>query len=547
MSTSIYNSPSGTSNILAFNSPGGTQNSFMAPSVSGAVLAYSYFYSANNITPSAITSDLGGNVYVGGTLGTLGGAPTFPNSLLPVPSPYYSFFSAAGIGYIIKYNKFGKIVGLLQISGNVNQIVTDKNSNVYIAATNSGLAFTIGLVLNPTFPQTGTRISGINNTLLKFSPSGISTGYGGGGWTGTTGLAVDAGSNVFVIGTRNTAAGRLNIYNLDNAFTIGGSIPSGAGNYLIKYSPSGIYQGYSLIKQSAGAGGFNGLFSDTLGNMYASGSFTSNLYANVNSIATSDPTSNIYSLNRTATPPTSATGSNAFVVVFGPTNSVASFVEIGNSQAVSGSRLISPSGLGFTSSGSFYVQVTYSTNSGGITTPLFNFGLADPKTGSFLTASGVSVPSVSDPTGSPIMIKYNSSGVPQTVNLYDFQASGKAVSIDKNDAVYQLFSTSTTLSSFTLVNLDNTSTSISVPAVDGTNYTLVKYVSSGNATGFSPVSNVNTTNGTLYSDNRGVYASWRFTNIQSNVNAISTIVSPYATLPSITPATQGSAFALWSL
>jgi len=562
MSISLYNSPSGTRNISVFNSPGGTQNSFMASSVSGAVLAYSYLYSTVNITPSSVVSDAGGNVYVIGSL-TTPTVPVFPNSFRPVPAPYYSFFTTGvGGGYLIKYDRFGKIIGFMESTSAVAQIAIDAGSNVYLNITNNGGTFTVG-DLDPTDPLGGVRQTGIQGPVIKYSPAGKFLASGGSNFVSATGLAVDAGSNVYIIGTNRYTA-RQNVFNIGNPSTASGfSLPpstwpgSGAlgnyGNYLLKYSPSGTYLGYSVITNTFGfaptsTGGFLGVYPAVSGNVYVTGTIESNLYCNVSSISTSDPSSNLYSLNRTATPPTSATGSNAFVVQFGPSGAVNSFVEIGNSQAVSGARSISPAGLGFTSSGSFYVQSTYTTASSGTTTPLFNFGLADPKTGSFLSASGLSVPVVSSgQPGSPIMIKYNSSGIPQTVNLYNFAGSGKTVTIDKNDSVYQLFSTSTTLSSFTLVNLDNTTTSISVPAVAGTNYTLVKYDSTGKAIGFAPAINVNTNNGTLYSDNRGVYMSWRFTNIQSNVNAISTTVSPYATLPSITPATQGSAFVLWSL
>ena len=562
-----YNSPSGTSNILAFNTPGGTQNSFMSPSVSGAVLAYSYLYSNTSIFPNAISADPGGNVYVGGQLATLT-APTFPNSIDPRPAPHYSFFPSGSAGaFLLKYNKFGKMVGFLSAPGAtaVSQIVIDAQSNVYISMT---LNTTLNIGdLDPTNPVTNTQTIVGGGTpvgcIIKYSPTGKLIASGGMNCTGTPGLSLDAGSNVYVVCTvRNNA--RQNVYNIANPATLSGfsivpTLYSGGPaigvfwNYLLKFSPTGTYLGYTVIPMTVNSttgSGYLRVTPDATGNIYVGGTISSNIYGNVNSISTSDPSANLYSLNRSANPPTVAgTGSNAFVVQFGPSGQVVKFVELGSAKGTFDVRAQGFGGLVISSSGNIYTHSTLACQVG--TTPLYNFGLADPKTGSFLTASAVTAPAVTDANGSAMLVTHNSSGVPQTVNVYTtLRSFAQRLAIDTNDSIYQYFSTSSTLGSYTLLDLNNTSSTITVPAVTGTNNHLIKYNSGQSAVGFSLMRSVNTNSQSLFADKSGAYFVWRFTNFPgglANVCPISTTEVVYTPLPALNTGIQATAIVAWSL
>lgn len=453
------------------------------------------------------------------------------------------------------------MVGFLSAPGatTVSQIVIDAQSNVYISLT---LNTTLNIGdLDPTNPVTNTQTIVGGGTpvgcIIKYSPTGKLVASGGMNCTGTPGLSLDAGSNVYVVCTvRNNV--RQDVYNIANPATVSGfsivpTLYSGGPaigvfwNYLLKFSPTGTYLGYTVIPMTT-ASGYLRATPDATGNIYVGGTISSNIYGNVNSISTSDPSANLYSLNRTVAPGTVATGSNAFVVQFGPSGQVVKFTELGSTVGA-GNRTQGFGGLVISSSGNIY---THSTLSNQISaTPLYNFGLADPKTGSFLTASAVTAPAVTDTNGSAMLVTHNSSGVPQTVNVYtNLRSIAQRLAIDTNDSIYQYFSTSSTLGSYTVLNLNNTSSTITVPAVTGTNNHLIKYNSGQSAAGFSLMRSVNVTSAGLFADKSGVYFVWRYTNFPgglANVCPISTTEVVYANLPSLNTGIQASATVAWSL
>ena len=114
----------------------------------------------------------------------------------------------------------------------------------------------------------------------------------------------------------------------------------------------------------------------------------------------------------------------------------------------------------------------------------------------------------------------------------------------------QYISTSSTLGSYTLLDLNNTSSTITVPAVTGTNNHLIKYNSGQSAVGFSLMRSVNTNSQSLFADKSGAYFVWRFTNFPgglANVCPISTTEVVYTPLPALNTGIQATAIVAWSL
>jgi hypothetical protein len=548
-----------------FGGAGPSQFSIVTP---GSVLAYSYLFSTVNMFGQSVGVDNGSNVYFGFQTAVLS-ATMFPNSLQKVPDPYYSFFPTGGNNgaILLKYNKLGKLVGMMKTSPSNQSILairTDSGSNTYVTVSGPIGGAWNAYDIDGSNPNLNAQSVPSQTNILKYSPAGKLIGWGG-GMLGSAGLissvALDSGSNVFICGYYRNAA-TSSIYNIGATNTVGGTLPSsvtpataGAGGFwptLFKWSPGGTFLGYSIIRGQntnaacASAGSSPTLSPDNSGNMYWGGIIGSNVYCNVNSISTTEPTTNSYSLNTTqasATP--TINGSNAFVIQFGPSGSVIKFVEIGYGPNSSGGRTTSATGIGVSSSGNVYVNGNFSG-----TGNFLNFGLADPKTGSFLSASSVSSVSTITP-GSAYLLCYNSSGVVQSVTQHmadTIQLTPAPFIIDKNDSMYQFFSYGNV--TFTLYNLGQTSSGITVP-LPGivNNYCLVKYNSAGNVVGFSVI---NGTNANLpfnmAVDPSGVYLNCRFINATggiANVNAISSSVSFFANLPTITG--QGAAMIKWSL
>lgn len=553
---------------------GGAGTSSMSSVTPGSVLAYSYLYSTVNIQGVCVGVDAGSNVYFGMATAVFS-STVFPNSFQKVPDQYYSFFPTSGnnAALLLKYNKLGKLIGMMKTSPSnqsISSITTDPGSNVYVTVSGVIGSAWNAYDIDASNPNLNAQSVPAVTNILKYSPAGKLIGWGG-GLLGTAGItmqvSLDSGSNVYVCGYyRNSVTGT--IYNIGTTNTVGGTLPSsvtpataGVGSFwpaIFKWSPVGTFLGYSIIRcqnNAAACVALNAvgqsLAPDKSGNIYWGGAVGSNIYCNVNSISTTEPTTNSYSLNTTQVSATiTNAGSNAFVIQFGPSGTVTKFTEIGYGPASSGTRFMAATGMGVSSSGNVYVNGNFSTNGAGSPVPLLNFGLADPKTGSFLSASSVSALATTQAAGSVILVCYNSSGVVQasSQHLVSIAFNGAPLVIDKNDNIYQFFYY--TNQTFPLQNLGQTSSGITVPLPGvAANYCVAKFNSAGNVVGFSPINNTNTNLPlSMAVDSTGVYLNCRFINATgglANVNAISTTVSRFANLP--TTSTQGAAMIKWAL
>jgi Concanavalin A-like lectin/glucanases superfamily len=583
----VYNRPLNSTQIQQIYNAAGTPSapisqaytaSFIRPSAgassmtnvtSGSVLAYSYMYSTVNIQGVCVAVDAGSNVYFGGAT-TVFTSAVFPNSFQKVPDQFSSFFQSGGNNgaVLLKYNKLGKVTGMMKTSASnqtVYSVAVDAGSNVYVALSGIiGGSFNV-YDLNPSIPNSNATSVNSATNIIKYSPSGQILAWGG-GLTGSAGVifqvSTDTGSNVYICGYYRNTGAASSIYSIASPPTAVATLPNtqtpaafGYWPTIFKWSPSGTFLGYSIIRCQNGStvnviqnAIGQTLFPDGSGNMYWGGMFASNIYCNVNSISTTEPTSNSYSLNTTHAAATVVnTGSNAFVIQFSPSGTVNKFVEYGSSSGASGGRYSWVSGIGISSSGNVYTNGNFAPINS--PTPLYNFGLADPKTGSYLSSTvNFSLAAIAA-TGSTLLVNYNSSGTVQNYSMHSNVSAYNAAPlvVDKFNNIYQFFTYTNT--SFTLKNLGQTSSGLTVPQPFlNANYCIAKYNSSGNVIAFSVI---NMNNGNcpqqMAVDSTGVYVGCRFLNSTGvcNVNAMSTTVSLFANLPTITP--QGMLMIKWAL
>ena len=546
-SAALYKSPGYTTPSRLFS---------VGTPASGSVLAYSYSLGGGAITATmrCVGVDAGSNVYSVAAIGS-----TFiPLSLKQIPTQYPAYFPGAQ-NMLVKYNKNGDVVGVSQImtitAPTVNSIKSDPQSNVYMLL--SGVLGTSNLyTINATNSRTlGASLQAGVTNVIKYGPDGSLISWGGfpivTGFTATLySLALDAGSNVYICGYYQSTTSVVGITNIANPPVLSASSLPITGVYfwpvLLKWSSTGTFLGYSIIRCTAAAAAVvtqiqlgQALCPDTSGNIYWGGTYGSNLYCNVNTISTTEPVSNIYSLNTTKAAGTAVTtGSNAFVIQYGPVGVVNKFTELGYGPAASGTQYTVVRGIGLSSTGNVYIGGSFATNSvAGV--KLNNFGLVDPRTGSFLTQSGVTVVAAG---GSQILMCYNSSGTALAASQSQvvFSSSGGAVVVDKNDNIYQAFTHGG--QQVTIQNLGQTSSGLvtGLNSVGTTNSTVVKFNAAGAAVGFSDFfsSAVNYPSDALAVNNDGVFCVNTFTQVVgsaplANVAAITTTTGAYVyTLPS---------------
>jgi hypothetical protein len=296
----------------------------------------------------------------------------------------------------------------------------------------------------------------------------------------------------------------------------------------LKYGPDGLFKGYTILRVQNPTAGTGGSVSVSGGNIYWAGAIYSNIFTNVNSISTTEPTTNLYSLNIT-----NGVFSNAFIIKYDSTGTLVNFTEWGDSLGRNSSAGL-PS---FLSSGSFCSQGQFA----GGATPLNNFGLANPggTSPTYLPKSSV-FPAVTPTTGSELLALFNSSGVAQSVSQHRDSVpattgNGIGVVVDGNDNIYQCITTGNSV--ITFYNLGNTSSGITLPASGQANNTLiVKYNSSGTVVGYTRVPGAQTNSETIGKDNNYIYLAGIFVNNSggasvSNISSISSTPVLYTELP----------------
>jgi hypothetical protein len=524
--------------------------------VSGSVSAYSYIvptaaFAATGVPTLFSAEPSGSNVYFGGSFST---QTATPRSFTTSPT-LYGYSIKTGLAptspYLLKYNSAGSIVGISNIFSQSGFGMTegvlkaDPGSNVYVGTNPLGGGDPYAITADGSGPVT-TGV-GQQYNIVKYSPSGAIIAWGGINLTTAasktiTGIVFDTNSNVYITGTYKSTTSVL-IYDItgtpaSKTPSTSASLPPtvtplAAGGstwpYLLKYGPDGLFKGYTILRVQNPTAGTGGGVSSSGGNIYWAGAIYSNIFTNVNSISTTEPTTNLYSLNTTA-----GIYSNAFIIKYDLTGTLVNFTEWGES----GARASSAGPPAFLSSGSFCSQGGWS---GGGATPLNNFGLANPggTSPTYLPKSSV-FPAVTVINGSELLALFNSSGVAQSVSQHRDSVpatTGGAVGVvvDGNDNIYQCITTGNSV--ITFYNLGNTTSGITVPASGNAQNTLiVKYNSSGSVVGYTRIPGAQTNSETIGKDNNYIYLAGIFINNTggasvSNISSISSTPVLYTELP----------------
>ena len=408
-----------------------------ATSTTDKKLTYKYDKLFNVGTPGggsqvdSVTTDNSGNIYITGSLSgrvTLPGANGFsvnvpiknisPNSSptpmsIPQPKnigPNSSFGpknqigpkadSLSGTTFVAKLDTNNNILWSKVISSNNlligNSVAIDSSGNVFVAGYFYGT-----VVFNPGDPVSSRTSINQDSFLVKYNSSGayqsVKTFDASTGLAVTISTSVDSSGNVFVAGLYNGTV----VFNPGDP---GSSVTSGSGNddgFLVKYNSSGVYQSVKIFDTSGVNGNANTLTMaiDSSENVYVAGQFSGTVLFNPG-----DPGSSV----------TSVSG-DGFLVKY---NSSGVYQSV-NTFDASNNGYAGINSLAIDSSGNVYVAGYFNG------TVVFNPG--DP--GSSISSSGYSV----------FLVKYDSSGVYQSVNTFDTSsgyASPTSLAIDSSGNVF---------------------------------------------------------------------------------------------------------------
>jgi hypothetical protein len=212
--------------------------------------------------------------------------------------------------FIIKYNSSGTVQWVARAGSTGsdigNSITTDSSDNVYITGSyNTGVL----TAYNATGTAFGTTLSspgGNDVFIIKYNSSGTVQWVARAGSTGSdigNSISTDSSDNVYITGSY---ANPLTAYNATGT-AFGTTLPlTGSTDvFIIKYNSSGTVQWVSRIA-GAGADIGNSITTDSSGNVYVTGSYSSNPLTVYNSSGTAFGT----------TLPL-GTGTDVFVVKYG--------------------------------------------------------------------------------------------------------------------------------------------------------------------------------------------------------------------------------------
>jgi hypothetical protein len=203
-------------------------------------------------------------------------------------------------------------------------VTTDLGSNVYVAGyyTNSGTSAVNLLTYNSVPQSSGYTLAAASAQgayFVKYSPSGsplLFTVLSGTGACAGFGVAVDAGSNIYVTGYY-TSSGTVTINNLalnSTPQSSGFTLPSSTSNgmFLIKYSSTGSVISFTYLSST---NTIQGLYvnCDAGSNVYVSG-FYSGTTPTVNTLTTSPITAGF-----------TMTSGNSYFLKYGPAGGVPSY------------------------------------------------------------------------------------------------------------------------------------------------------------------------------------------------------------------------------
>ena len=360
-------------------------------------ILWSKVISSNNLLiGNSVAIDSSGNVFVAGYFyGTVVFNPGDPVS---------SRTSINQDSFLVKYNSSGAYQSVKTFdasSGNTNTftIAIDSSGNVYVAGQFSGT-----VVFNPGDPISSVTSSSNNGFLVKYNSSAVyswaKTMQSNGnnvGQANSNSIATDSSGNKYVAGYFNGTV----VFNPGDPSS---SMTSSSNNgFLVKYNKDGIYQSVKIFDSSNGGyAATNSVSIDSNSNVYVAGYFNGTVVFNPG-----DPGSSV----------NSSSGYNKGFLVKYNSSGVYQSVKTFDADTNGGNAYIYS--LAVDSSGNVYVAGQFTG------TVVFNPG--DP--GSSVTSNN----------GDSFLVKYNSSGVYQSVKTFDTSsgnANTNSMAVDSSGNVF---------------------------------------------------------------------------------------------------------------
>ena len=278
--------------VLKYNSSGTLRGSMLLDGT-GADLGY------------GITVDSTGNMYMTGQY--ISTTTTQINNLAlnstPQPSGYTFPATTSNAAFVLKYSSAGILLGSMLVDGNGSDtaygITTDSTGNMYVAGRYSASTTTQinNLALNSTPQSSGYTFPAASTGagfVLKYNSTGTLVGsmlVDGTGADTAYGITTDSSGNMYVTGRyASTTTTQINNLALNSTqqpsgYTFPAAIsPTLNATFVLKYSSSGTLLGSMLLDGTDADYGY-GITTDSSGNMYVTGYYTSTTTTQINNLA----------------------------------------------------------------------------------------------------------------------------------------------------------------------------------------------------------------------------------------------------------------------
>ena len=266
--TGDYNSSSdidlGNSVILPLTTSTGTDGFIVKYNTTGTAQWKQTIKGTGTDGGNGIAVDSSGNVYVSGDYISATTIHLGNNVILPI--------TASTDGFIVKYNTTGTAQWKQTIKG------TGVDKGLGVDVDSGGNVYMIGNYNSVDIIEFGNNISLPSTTnsdtfIIKYNTIGTAEWahtINGSSDTSGKGVAVDSGGNVYVTGDYNSSSD----IDLGNSVILPLTTSTGTDGFIVKYNTTGTAQWKQTIK-GTGTDGGNGIATDSGGNVYVTGNYSS--------------------------------------------------------------------------------------------------------------------------------------------------------------------------------------------------------------------------------------------------------------------------------
>ena len=266
--TGDYNSSSdidlGNSVILPLTTSTGTDEFIVKYNTTGTAQWKQTIKGTGTDGGNGIAVDSSGNVYVSGDYISATTIHLGNNVILPI--------TASTDGFIVKYNTTGTAQWKQTIKG------TGVDKGLGVDVDSGGNVYMIGNYNSVDIIEFGNNISLPSTTnsdtfIIKYNTIGTAEWahtINGSSDTSGKGVAVDSGGNVYVTGDYNSSSD----IDLGNSVILPLTTSTGTDGFIVKYNTTGTAQWKQTIK-GTGTDGGNGIATDSGGNVYVTGNYSS--------------------------------------------------------------------------------------------------------------------------------------------------------------------------------------------------------------------------------------------------------------------------------